>query len=79
VVAIFFTFALSWGLNSGLLESKYRPNLEKALSALYKNVNNEGRLGYVQKMADDPYPFMNMNGMFMLPEYFYWPEKKYFN
>lgn len=53
----FYTFALAWGLNNGLLEEKYRPNVEKAWNALCNNVNGEGRLGYVQQVAGDPYPF----------------------
>ncbi len=53
----FFTFALAWGINNGLLDKKYQPNVEKAWKALCKNVNAEGRLGYVQQVAGDPYPF----------------------
>ncbi|MCC5930760.1 MAG: glycoside hydrolase family 88 protein [Cyclobacteriaceae bacterium] len=53
----FFTYALAWGINNGLLDAKYRPNVEKAWQALCNNVNAEGRLGYVQQIAGDPYPF----------------------
>ena len=53
----FYTFALAWGINNGLLDTKYRPNLEKAWIALCENVSSEGRLGYVQQVAGDPYPF----------------------
>jgi hypothetical protein len=53
----FFTFALAWGINNGLVEEKYKANVEKAWTALCKNVNNEGRLGFVQQVAGDPYPF----------------------
>lgn len=53
----FFTFALAWGLNNGLLDMRYRPQVEKAWTALCGNVNEEGRLGYVQQVAGDPYPF----------------------
>lgn len=53
----FYTFALAWGLNNGMLEGKYRSNVEKAWRALCGNVNMEGRLGYVQQVAGDPYPF----------------------
>ncbi len=53
----FFTYALAWGINNGLIDQEYRPNVEKAWSALYGHVNAEGRLGYVQQVAGDPYPF----------------------
>ena len=53
----FFTFALAWGLNNGLIDEKYEPNVSKAWKALCNNVNMEGRLGYVQQVAGDPYPF----------------------
>jgi rhamnogalacturonyl hydrolase YesR len=53
----FYTFALAWGLNQGLLDSAYRPQVEKAWQALCAHVNQEGRLGYVQQVAGDPYPF----------------------
>lgn len=53
----FYTFALAWGINNGLIEEKYKSNVEKAWQALCDNVNKEGRLGYVQQVAGDPYPF----------------------
>lgn len=53
----FFTFALAWGLNNDMIDQKYRPQVEKAWKALCNNVNEEGRLGYVQQVAGDPYPF----------------------
>lgn len=54
----FFTYALAWGINNGLLdETQYKPKVEKAWKALCGNVNDEGRLGYVQQVAGDPYPF----------------------
>jgi len=53
----FFCYGLAYGLNNGLLDAKYRPNVEKAWVALSKNVNATGRLGYVQQVAGDPYPF----------------------
>lgn len=53
----FFIFGLAYGLNNGLLEAKYRINVEKAWKALSANVNQDGRLGYVQQVAGDPYPF----------------------
>ena len=53
----FFTFALAWGINNGLLDESHRPAVEKAWKALCGNVNEWGRLGYVQQVAGSPYPF----------------------
>ncbi len=54
----FFTFAFAWGINNGLLDRKeYGAALEKAWTALCANVNEAGRLGYVQQVAGSPYPF----------------------
>lgn len=53
----FFTYALAWGINNGLIDQAYIPKVEKAWIALCANVNAEGRLGYVQQVAGDPYPF----------------------
>jgi rhamnogalacturonyl hydrolase YesR len=53
----FFTFALAWGINHGLLDASCKPAVEKAWRALCNNVNEWGRLGYVQQVAGSPYPF----------------------
>jgi rhamnogalacturonyl hydrolase YesR len=54
----FFTFALTWGINNGLLDKEvFEPAVKKGWSALCSNVNEWGRLGYVQQVAGDPYPF----------------------
>ncbi|MCF8378118.1 MAG: glycoside hydrolase family 88 protein [Bacteroidales bacterium] len=53
----FFTFALAWGINNNLLDKKYKPQVEKAWIALTKNVNEWGRLGYVQQVAGSPEQF----------------------
>jgi rhamnogalacturonyl hydrolase YesR len=54
----FYTFALTWGINNGLLDKKvFEPAVKKAWAALCANVNEWGRLGYVQQVAGDPYPF----------------------
>ncbi|MEQ8240337.1 MAG: glycoside hydrolase family 88 protein [Cyclobacteriaceae bacterium] len=53
----FYTYGLAWGINNGLIDKKYQPAVEKAWKALCNNVNKEGRLGYVQQVAGDPYPF----------------------
>ena len=54
----FFTFALAWGINNGYLDKEtFEPAVKKAWTALCGNVNEWGRLGYVQQVAGDPYPF----------------------
>ena len=54
----FFTFAWAWGINNGLLdENKYKPAVLKAWKALVNNVNDQGRLGYVQQVAGSPDSF----------------------
>jgi rhamnogalacturonyl hydrolase YesR len=55
----FYTYALAWGINKGYLDESYIPAVEKAWKALSANVNEWGRLGYVQQVAGDPYPFYN--------------------
>lgn len=54
----FFTYSLAWGINNGLLEKEiFEPAVKKAWSSLCANVNEWGRLGFVQQVAGDPYPF----------------------
>lgn len=54
----FFTYALTWGINNGLLDrSQFEPTVKKAWRALVGNVSEAGRLGYVQQVAGSPYPF----------------------
>jgi len=51
----FFCYALAWGINNGLLDSKtYLPAIEKAWIALNGVVNEEGRVGWVQPIGEDP-------------------------
>jgi len=51
----FFCYALTWGINHGILDKdKYRPVVMKAWNALSDNVNDAGRLGYVQQVGDSP-------------------------
>jgi len=51
----FFCYALAWGINNGLLDSKtYLPAVEKAWIALNGVVNEEGRVGWVQPIGADP-------------------------
>jgi rhamnogalacturonyl hydrolase YesR len=54
----FITYALAWGVNHGFLnKDRYAPVILKAWSALCKNVNAEGRLGFVQQVSGSPEPF----------------------
>jgi rhamnogalacturonyl hydrolase YesR len=56
----FFTFALAWGVNNGILNTEdYKPAVLKAWQKLVGNVNDQGRLGYVQQVAGSPYPFFD--------------------
>ncbi|GAA6203664.1 glycoside hydrolase family 88 protein [Thalassotalea sp. SU-HH00458] len=51
----FFTYALAWGVNQGILEkSKYQAVVEKAWSNLSNNIYADGRLAYVQSSGYDP-------------------------
>lgn len=49
------TYALAYGINSGLLNKKeYTPQLEKSWKALLSVINGDGKLGYVQPIGADP-------------------------
>jgi unsaturated rhamnogalacturonyl hydrolase len=51
----FFTYGMAWGLNRGLLQEKdFRPALEKAWKALHGCIQNDGMLGFVQRIGDRP-------------------------
>ena len=51
----FFSYAMAWGINKGLLDKKtFLPVVEKAWIALNDCVNEEGRVGWVQPIGDDP-------------------------
>lgn len=51
----FFTYGLAWGVNEGLLEgSEYSDAAKAGWTALVANVDEEGRLGYVQQVGDRP-------------------------
>jgi unsaturated rhamnogalacturonyl hydrolase len=53
----FFTFALSWGINHGLLDDNaYRPVVTKAWKALRECQNEAGMVGWVQNIGDSPKP-----------------------
>ena len=57
----FYVYALAWGLNNGLLDQKFRPQIEKGWEALCKNVNKNGRFGNVQPEGIDPRGFTPEN------------------
>jgi len=51
----FFTHALAWGINQGLLErSVYEPNVRRGWAALVKAVHEDGMLGFVQRIGYAP-------------------------
>jgi len=54
----FFTYALTWGVNEGLLErAKFDPAVRKAWSALVNCITPEGKLTHVQPIGADPKHF----------------------
>jgi unsaturated rhamnogalacturonyl hydrolase len=54
----FFTYALAWGLNQGLLDrGNYTRAVWKAWTGLVHSVGPEGRLGHVQPIGADPKNF----------------------
>lgn len=53
----FYTFALAWGVNNGLLDkSKYTPAVKKAWNALAKCQHENGMVGWVQNIGASPEP-----------------------
>ena len=54
----FYTYALAWGVNEGLLDrAKFEPAVRKAWTALVDCVTPEGRLTHVQPIGADPRHF----------------------
>ena len=54
----FYTYALAWGINQGLLDrTSYEPAVRKAWSALVECVDADGRLTHVQPIGADPRKF----------------------
>ena len=48
-------FALAWGIHHGALDrEEFLPAVIEAWTALYRNVNDQGRLGWVQKPGAEP-------------------------
>jgi rhamnogalacturonyl hydrolase YesR len=53
----FFTFALAWGVNRGVLpRSEYAPAVRRAWAALAACQQPDGRVGWVQNIGYDPKP-----------------------
>jgi rhamnogalacturonyl hydrolase YesR len=51
----FYCYALTWGVNHGLLSfDEYFPTIAKAWNALSNAVHEDGKLGFVQKIGDRP-------------------------
>lgn len=51
----FFTYGLLWGINNGVLDrAEYLPCVQKAWTVITRNINAEGRLGWVQPIGDRP-------------------------
>ena len=54
----FYTYALAWGVNQGLLErARFEPAVLKAWAALAGCVEPDGMLGHVQPIGADPKAF----------------------
>lgn len=54
----FYTYALTWGVNNGLLDrAKFEPAVRKAWSALVACVAADGKLTHVQPIGADPKKF----------------------
>jgi rhamnogalacturonyl hydrolase YesR len=54
----FYTYALAWGVNQGLLNrAKFEPAIRKAWAALVSCVDVEGKLTHVQPIGADPKKF----------------------
>ena len=53
----FFTFALAWGINNGLLDKNtYTPAVKKAWNAMAKVQHENGMVGWVQNIGAFPEP-----------------------
>lgn len=53
----FYTFALTWGINNGLLDkAEYTPVVKKAWSALAACQHDNGMVGWVQNIGASPEP-----------------------
>ena len=53
----FYTFALTWGINNGILEKEtYEPAVTKAWKALRTCQKSDGMVGWVQNIGAEPKP-----------------------
>ena len=51
----FYTYAMAWGVNNGLLDrKKYTPVIKKAWAGMLKHVYEDGRLGAIQPIGAAP-------------------------
>ncbi len=50
----FFTYALAWGVDTGILPPAYRPAVQRGWAALERSVQSDGMLGCVQQVSDRP-------------------------
>ena len=51
----FYCYALTWGLNNGLLDkASYEPAVRKSWKALWSVVQKDGKVGWVQPIGQDP-------------------------
>jgi unsaturated rhamnogalacturonyl hydrolase len=54
----FYTYALAWGVNQGLLDrAQFEPTVRKAWTALVACVDTDGKLTHVQPIGADPKKF----------------------
>jgi rhamnogalacturonyl hydrolase YesR len=54
----FFTYAMTWGINNGILDRrKYLPVVTKAWQAILAHVYASGRLGSIQPIGGEPGKF----------------------
>jgi unsaturated rhamnogalacturonyl hydrolase len=54
----FFTYALAWGINRGILErAVYEPVVAKAWKGLLQHIYEDGRFGCIQAVSDAPGKF----------------------
>ena len=54
----FYTYALAWGVNEGLLDAgKFKPTIREAWTALVDCVEPDGKLTHVQPIGSDPKKF----------------------
>tara|TARA_R110002033_G_scaffold119286_1_gene162700 strand:+ start:44 stop:835 length:792 start_codon:yes stop_codon:yes gene_type:complete len=53
----FFTFAIAWGINNGILyKEDYMPTVTKAWKSLLNAQQDSGKVGWVQNIGFDPKP-----------------------